>query len=95
VDIAMGRGWQEQHGVHRDAPAVVFVDLGTVRDPSVIALGFEQDGIAHIARLIYRRLFSTEANCSAEPVVFYRRSSVMFARAVVWAVTARSRAATV
>jgi hypothetical protein len=69
----MGRGWQEQHGVHRDAPAVVFVDLGTVRDPSVIALGFEQDGIAHCPAdlstvIFYRSQLFCGAGCFLQKV---------------------------
>jgi hypothetical protein len=42
----MGEGWVEQLTPRRDVRAVAFVDLGTVRDPSVIAVGFELDGRA-------------------------------------------------
>jgi len=42
----------EQHKGRRDVASVVFVDIGTVHDPSVIALGYAEAGQTHIARLI-------------------------------------------
>ena len=52
VDAAMGHGYVEQQVGRRDVDDVVFVDLGTVKDPSVIALGYEQNERVYIARLL-------------------------------------------
>jgi hypothetical protein len=52
VDEAMGHGWIEVMGGRRDVDAVIFVDLGTVKDPSVIGLGILLDGRVHLGRLI-------------------------------------------
>jgi phage terminase large subunit-like protein len=52
VDAAMGTGWTEQIEGRPGAAYVVFVDLGAVHDPSVIAIGHEDDGKAYIDRLV-------------------------------------------
>ena len=52
VDTAMSHGWVELIGGRRDVSAVVFVDLGTVHDPSVIGLMYEDGGRVYLGRLI-------------------------------------------
>lgn len=52
VDGAMSQGWTELVDGRLDVDAVAFVDLGTVRDPSVIAVGFEEGGRVYIGRLL-------------------------------------------
>ena len=52
VDAAMGRGWTEQPHGEPGNEYVVYVDLGAVHDPTVIALGHERDDVLYIDRLI-------------------------------------------
>jgi phage terminase large subunit-like protein len=52
VDAAMSTGWTEQIEGRPGLAYVVFVDLGAVHDPSVIAIGHEDDGKAYIDRLV-------------------------------------------
>lgn len=52
VDDAMSTGQPDETAGRRDVQSVVFVDLGAVHDPSVIALGYLLEGRVKIARLI-------------------------------------------
>jgi Terminase large subunit, ATPase domain len=53
VDAAMGRGWTEQETPARGQRYEAFVDIGTINDPSVIALGhLDRDRVIYIDRLI-------------------------------------------
>jgi hypothetical protein len=52
VDAAMSSGWVEQYEARKDVNAVAFVDLGTVRDPSVICVGHAEDGRVYCDRLV-------------------------------------------
>jgi hypothetical protein len=48
VDRAMGHGWTERSEGIGGADHYAFVDLGAVHDPTVIAVGHLQDGLAYI-----------------------------------------------
>jgi phage terminase large subunit-like protein len=52
VDAAMGQGWTEQIEGPRGTEYVAYVDLGTVHDPSVIAVGHRDGDMAYIDRLL-------------------------------------------
>jgi phage terminase large subunit-like protein len=52
VDAAMGHGWTEQIEGRSGTEYVAFVDLGAVHDPTVIAVGHVEDGVAYIDRLV-------------------------------------------
>lgn len=52
VDAAMGHGWTEQVQGKPHAEYAMFVDLGAVHDPSVIALGHAEGDLTYIDRLL-------------------------------------------
>jgi hypothetical protein len=52
VDAAMGQGWTERLSGEPGCRYVAFVDVGAIHDPTVIAVGHESDGNAHIDRLL-------------------------------------------
>lgn len=53
VDPAMGRdGWTERIEGEPGQSYVCFVDLGAVHDPTVVAVGHEENGVAYIDRLV-------------------------------------------
>jgi hypothetical protein len=52
VDHAMGHGWVEQYEGRAATSYHAFVDLGLVHDPTVCAVGHEEDGCIYIDRLL-------------------------------------------
>lgn len=52
VDGAMGRGWREQSHGRAGVRYRFFIDIGTIHDPTVIAIGHDEDGVVHIDRLV-------------------------------------------
>lgn len=52
VDAAMGRGWDGSVLPEAGVRYAGFVDIGLVSDPTVIAVGHDVDGVAHIDKLI-------------------------------------------
>ena len=53
IDTAMGRGWEESELPEPDTRYHVFVDIGLVHDPTVIAIGHgDRDGLVYIDKLV-------------------------------------------
>jgi hypothetical protein len=52
VEAAMARDWHEQMRGRADVRYVFFVDFGAVHDPTVIAVGHDEQGTAYVDKLV-------------------------------------------